>query len=178
MSIRTSIKKQISNRDTGSIKVALLLPLAFLLCSMTVQAAESCSSLYENKEFKSALKKCSFEAKHNSLTADYILGQLYINGLGVQKDIGKALSHYRKAVLNNDVDSQIALGKYHAENKNHLQSHIFFSLAIDSGSLSVLGEKESAARSLSYEDLELSKEYQNMVKTAIAQQRKQLAGHL
>jgi len=169
------INLQILNKYAQLTKYTLLLPL--LLGSMTLQAAGSCTSLYEKHDFKSALEKCSVEAELNALNAHYILGQLYIKGLGTPKNVDKGISYYRQAVLNNDVDSQIALGKYHAENKNYLQSHMFFSLAIDNGSLSALKFKDNAAQNLSSNDLEVSKEYLNLVKHAIAQQRKQLANN-
>ena len=170
------INLQNLNKYAQLTKYALLFPL--LLISMTLQAAGSCTSLYEKHEFKSALEKCSIEAEHNALNAHFILGQLYINGLGTPKNTNKGLSYYRQAVLNNnDVDSQIALGKYHAENKNHLLSHVYFSLAIDNGSLSALKFKDNAAKHLSSNELKVSKEYLSHVKRAIAQQRKQLANN-
>ncbi len=154
-------------------KYSQLIPLTILLLSssITVQASESCTSLFEKGHYKPALKQCSVDAKHNSSKADYILGQLYIKGLGVQQNINKGLAHYRQAVLNNDVDSQIALGQYHAANKQYLQSHIFFSLAIDNGSLKALNLKSHASENLTDHELELSKDFLNLVKVAISQQR-------
>jgi TPR repeat protein len=144
---------------------------------MNAVASESCSSFFEKQDYQSALEKCSSEAKHHSLNANFILGELYINGLGTKKDTAKGLSYHQQSVLSNNVDSEIALGKYHAKNNDYLQSHVFFSLALDSGSLSALDFKENAQRNLSAQELTLSKGYLNVLKSAIAQQRKQLAGN-
>ncbi len=160
-------------------KCSQLIPFTFLLLSSsaTLQASESCTSLFEKGHYESALKQCSNDTKHHSSTADYILGQLYINGLGVQKNIYKGLAHYRQAVLNNNVDSQIALGQYHAGNKNYLQSHVFFSLAIDNGSLQALNLKNNVSENLSEYELEASKDFLDLVKMAIIQKRKQVVSN-
>ena len=166
-----------------SIKQIFSIPLSLLFAGTLVvgtvsqaQAAKSCTSLYEKQDYTAALQQCEFEAEHHALSANFMLGQMYINGQGVPQNTSKGIAYYRQAVLNNDVDSQIALGKYHAANHNYLQSHVFFSLAIDSGSL-VLNLKDKAASKLSAKELELSKGYLSLVKAAIAQQRKQLAGN-
>ncbi|MCW8930745.1 MAG: hypothetical protein OQL19_10950 [Gammaproteobacteria bacterium] len=143
-----------------------------LFININLHASESCTSLYEKGKFTQAFNKCSIDATNNSSNAHYILGQLYTNGLGVEKNINKGISYYRQAVLNNDVDSQIALGKFHVSNDNYLQSHIFFSLAIDNGSLNALSFKNEAEESLTAQELERSKAFLNIVKAAIEQQRK------
>lgn len=166
-----------STKKSTLISLSLFFVGALVMVSAsTAKAANSCTSLYEKHDYSAALQQCEFEAQHNALNANFILGQLYIKGLGVKKNTNKGVAYFRQAVLNNDVDSQIALGKYHAANHNYLQSHVFFSLAIDSGSL-VLNLKDAAASNLSTKELELSKGYLNLVKAAIAQQRKQLASN-
>ena len=180
MPFNISLKKIILCRYSKLANYALFIPL--LISSTVIYASTSCANLYEKEEFKSAFDQCSIEAQQNNLNAHYILGQLYTHGFGTSKNINKGISHYRKAVLGNDVDAQIALGQFHADNKNFLQSHMFFTLAIDNGSLNALNFKDSAAKNLTSEDLELSKEFLSLVKNAIAlekkaQLRKQLASH-
>ena len=66
----------------------------------------------------------------------------------------------------------IALGKLQADNNMYLQSHIFFSLAVDNGSLQALHLKNSIANNLSHQDLILSRDFLEIVKNAIIDERK------
>jgi TPR repeat protein len=144
----------------------------------TVQAAStSCINLYEQQKFTLAFKTCSIEANHHSINAHYILGKLYMKGLGVKQQTNKALSYYRQAVLNNDVDSQLALGQYHSQNNNPLQSHIFFTLALDNGSLNALHYQDKIAKQLSPNELELSKDFLELIKNAIDHQKRQVVSN-
>ncbi|WP_198263777.1 sel1 repeat family protein [sulfur-oxidizing endosymbiont of Gigantopelta aegis] len=165
------------NKPALSFCIQVSCSALLIVGSLSASASESCSGFFEQQHYQSALEKCTLDAKHHSLNANFILGELYINGLGTKKDIAKGLSYHQLATLSNNVDSELALGKYYAQNKDYLQSHVFFSLALDSGSLSALDFKESAEKNLSAQELTLSKGYLSVLKSAIAQQRKQLAGN-
>ena len=72
------------------------------------------------------------------------------------------------------MDAQIALGRYHAKNKRYLQSHVFFSLADDNGSMRAQAYKTKAEQNLTTHELGLSNDFIDIVKSAIAEQRHQI----
>lgn len=144
-----------------------------LLFFSTNTIAKSCVSLFDNQHYTIALNQCKEEARHNSAHAQYILGRLYEGGLNVKQNLATAISYYRQAVLNNSVDAQIALGKYHTRQKNYLQSHIFFSLAIENGSMRALSYKQKAEQNLSTQEIIISQDYFDVVKSAIKQHQTQ-----
>ena len=158
------------------IKTIHLACFSLVLSFSNVMAhqTESCSHSFEHKEYQSALKQCIRETQQNP-SANFILGQIYEKGLGLERNINKAMSYYRAAVLTNNVDAQIALGKLQANNNNHLQSHIFFSLAVNNGSLYALRLKNSAEKDLSHQELSLSSQFFDIVKKAIIEEKKSMA---
>lgn len=149
---------------------ALLLCFSFKFCI----ASSSCEFLFEQQQYLSAAQKCQDEATLDSPYANFILGELYKNGLGVEKDISTAIAYYQKAAFNDDADAQIALGKYHAKMKNYLQSHLFYTLAVDNGSLRALRYRNKIEQNLSIKELNLSKNYVDIFKNAIDLSRKQV----
>ncbi len=152
-------------------------PTFLALFSIQAQATSSCSQLYEQKDFNAAVQQCTEDAKHNLPSADFILGNLYENGYGVEKNTNKALSFYRRALLNNNVDSQIALGKYHTKNKNYLPSYVYFSLAVSNGSLNALLLQDKIAKNLTAQEIEQSNELLELLNNAIANERQQVAAN-
>lgn len=133
--------------------------------------ADSCVTYYDNHNYAMALSQCQKEAQNHSTQARFVLGQLYENGYGVSQNLNKAISYYRLAVLQNDVDAQIALGKHHARLKNHLYSHIFFSLANENGSMRARSYKVKAEQNLTTQELAISQDFLDVVKNAISQQQ-------
>ncbi len=153
----------------------LAIPAALLFASSLSHAASSCSKLYNNKDYTEALTQCQEEAFHSGSQASFILGQMYENGLGVKINSKKAIAYYQQAVLANNLDSQIALGLYHKKNQNYLLSHVYLTLAIENGSLGASLEKEKVAQKMSKDQLMLSSDYVNLVKSAITDKKKSLA---
>ncbi len=137
--------------------------------------ASDCSQLFNAQDYSSALQQCKSEARQSSGRASFFLGQMYEKGLGVKADSEKAVNYYQQAVLANDLDSQIALGLYHENNENYLLSHIYLTLAIDNGSLGASIEKDKVEQKLSKDEKILSRDYVDLVKSAINQQRRVFA---
>ncbi len=144
-----------------------LITTGALLFACSYSYASDCSKLFNAQNYSSALQQCKAEAWQSSAHASFILGQMYEKGLGVKAAPKKAVYYYQQAVLANDLDSQIALGLYHENNKNFLLSHIYLSLAIDNGSLGASIEKDKVEKNLSKEELMLSRDYVDIVKSAI-----------
>ncbi|GEM_PF-2660066 len=145
-----------------------------ILTNISAHPLESCSHTFSHKDYSAALKQCTSESKHNP-AANFFLGQLYEKGLSVKRNTNKAMSYYRTAVLNNNVDAQIALAQLQTRNKHLLQGHIFFSLAVDNGSLQAFILKDKIASHLSAQDLLLSKGFVAVVKNAIIENKKTVA---
>ncbi len=66
-------------------------------------------------DYDRALLWFTESAHHNVANAQYNLGVLYHQGLGVKQDIGKAISLYRVAASNNHPEAQYNLGIAHME---------------------------------------------------------------
>ena len=143
-----------------------------LIFASNFSYASDCSKLFNAQKYSSALQQCKSEARQSSAHASFILGQMYEKGLGVKADPEKAVNYYQQAVLANDLDSQIALGLYHENNEHYLLSHVYLTLAIDNGSLGACIEKDKVEQKLSKNELILSRDYVDLVKSAIHQQRR------
>lgn len=156
-----------------SVKKHALALLFSLLFSTTNIYASTCTTLFEQQDFPYIMQQCIEEASHNIAYSNLIPGYFYENELGEQLNINPSLSYYRKAVLNNDVDAQIALGKYHAKHKNYLQSHMFFTLAVENGSLRALRYRDKIEQNLTIQEMNFSKSYLDVVKSAIVQNKTQ-----
>ncbi|MBE9562105.1 MAG: sel1 repeat family protein, partial [Proteobacteria bacterium] len=63
---------------------------------------------YENKNYTKAIQL--FEKDSDNAKAQYQLGMMYYNGIGVNKNLVKASSWYHKAAARNIADAQNTLG--------------------------------------------------------------------
>ncbi len=158
-----------------TINKYLAIPAALFFASSLSYAASSCTKLYNSKAYTEALTQCKEEAFHSNSQASFILGQMYENGLGVKTSSKKAVAYYQQAVLANNLDSQIALGLYHKKHQNYLLSHIYLTLAIENGSLGACLEQEKVEQKMSKDQLMLSSDYVNIVKSAITDKKKSFA---
>lgn len=129
--------------------------------------SQSCQQLFAQQAFQAALQQCTKEAEKDS-SANVILAQMYEKGLGVVLNTNKAESYYLSAVLENNIDAQIAIGKLQNSRNKILQSYLFFSLAADNGSKSALLLKKSAKKQLSAHEIELSQQFLYIIKQAVA----------
>lgn len=162
------------NKRTTAVQLSVLCSLLFAFSNLMAHQVDSCNHSYEHKQFHSALQQCTLEIKQNP-AANFILGQMYEHGSGVTKNKDRAISYYSAAVLKNNVDAQIALGKLQTENGKYIQSYAYFSLAVDNGSLQALHLKNSIENDLSNQELAMSGEFLNIVKRAIIEERKPIA---
>ena len=68
------------------------------------------SSEYNTGRYKSAFEHFSEYAKMGNATAQYYLGEMYRNGLGVSRDYAKAVEWYRKSAEQGNSKAQYYLG--------------------------------------------------------------------
>lgn len=155
--------------------IKYLVTPAALLMATGFSYASNCTQLFNSQNYPSALKQCMTETSQSNSQACFMLGQMYEKGLGIKADPDKAINYYQLAVLANNLDSQIALGLYHENNQNYLLSHVYLTLAIENGSLGASLEKAKVEQNLSREELILSKDYVNIIKTAISQHQRSFA---
>lgn len=68
------------------------------------------SKYFEAKEYAKAFDLFENSAKEGNAQSQYFLGHLYQEGLGIQKNIIKARSWYKKAALQGNVQAQLQFG--------------------------------------------------------------------
>lgn len=83
------------------------------LLSGTLNAGhyEDAVKLFDDGQYPQALAKFEPLAKHKHAQAQYYLGGMYLDGLGVTEDPGKAVYWLDQAVNNKHRDAAIMLGK-------------------------------------------------------------------
>jgi TPR repeat protein len=84
----------------------------FLICTLFTNAwgltnYELCLKAYGNKEFANAYNLCKEVGEPN---AQYIIGEMYYNGLGVKKDHAEAAIWIRKAAEQGLSEAQFVIG--------------------------------------------------------------------
>jgi hypothetical protein len=68
-------------------------------------------SALKAKDYPEAMRIFEIAAESGDKRADYIIGQMYINGLGVDKDVKKAVTRLEKAASGGVVESKNTLAK-------------------------------------------------------------------
>ena len=75
-----------------------------------VAAAQKCPKYYNNKEYGKALGPCIRSAVQGNISAQNILGIMYMNGRGVAQDGAEAVKWYRKSADQGNALGQALLG--------------------------------------------------------------------
>ncbi|KAH0791533.1 cobalamin biosynthesis protein CobT [Histomonas meleagridis] len=73
-------------------------------------------------------------AEQGHFPSHHLLGYLYINGYGCDKDPSKALLHYKTASDGGYVNSHFNVGLLYMNSSNYEEAHRYFQLAIDNDS--------------------------------------------
>lgn len=71
----------------------------------------ACSFHYHQEQYQRALETCHAAAKQSDSQSQYILGQIFLNGHGVNPDYGIALKWFEKAAKQNHVSANLEMGK-------------------------------------------------------------------
>jgi TPR repeat protein len=88
-----------------------------LLIAATVPAyADTAAGLaaFKNKEYQKAYQEWKVAADAGQAEAQFDLGVLYAQGLGVLRDLGTAESWYRKSAAQGNAEAEFALGQMYA----------------------------------------------------------------
>ena len=93
---------------------SLLLCFAFPLMANADQL-EDAKTAIKNQDFKKALELIQPLADQNNLEAQAMLGAMYVNGQGVEKDPTKGLALIMKAAVKGNTDARLEAIKLNAE---------------------------------------------------------------
>ena len=135
--------------------VRLMLSLVIaLLCAGTVQAGdiEDANAALIGKDYKTALKKYKSESAKNNANAQFQIGNIYNEGLGVAQDYAEAVRWYKLAAAQGNVLAQYNLGNSNARGEGVAQdfitAHMWFNLAAISGDIDAVKNRDLIASML------------------------------
>lgn len=121
-----------------SIKRCLLILLSFVV-SITAHAGfDEATKAYLLGDFETARYEALVDAADGKPEAQMLLGQLYFNGEGVEKDLKAAMYWYEKAASQGFVDAQYRLGSLYFDGKYDIpkdydKAYHWLQLALDNG---------------------------------------------
>jgi len=111
----------------------------FLICTLFTNAwgltnYERCVKAYGDKDFTNAYNICKEEGESN---AQFIIGEMYYNGLGVKKDHAEAAIWIRKAAEQGLSEAQFVIGHMYyyglGLKEDHAEALIWCRKAADQG---------------------------------------------
>ena len=94
----------------------LKLGVGFLLWAVMPAFGDTTAGLtaFKNKEYQKAYQEWKVAAEAGQAEAQFDLGVLYAQGLGVLRDLGAAESWYRKSAAQGNAEAEFALGQMYA----------------------------------------------------------------
>jgi TPR repeat protein len=97
-----------------------IFPQIVLICTLFTNAwgltnYERCVKAYEDKDFTNAYNICKEVGEPN---AQFIIGEMYYNGLGVKEDHAEAIIWVRKAAKQGHVRARVLRDKILEKEKN------------------------------------------------------------
>lgn len=108
------------------IMMRIKIGFIFMILSVLVQANEFDQAVqdYNNGDYIKALNTFYILAKQDDAQAQYNVGLIYANGLGVQQDIVQAQSWYEKAAKQGNASAQYNLAQmYHVEGTKNVHAY-------------------------------------------------------
>jgi len=130
---------------------------AILMMFLVVSSAwagnfEDGVTAFKSKDYATALKLLRSAAEKNNASAQYNLGLMYDNGLGVQRNYAKAVKWYRLAAKQGASSAQTNLGILYANGQGVLQdnvlAHSWFNLAETSGNVDAVKGRDLVERKM------------------------------
>lgn len=76
---------------------------------------DSASASIQQHKYHRAFKQFHKLAKQGHPTAQHIIGMMYENGIGVEKNISKAVAYYEKSAMQDFGDAQCTLGRMYQQ---------------------------------------------------------------
>ena len=96
---------------------------------------ELANCFYDEEEYEEAFILYSKAAQEQHILSQFHLGNIYFNGLGVEKNIDKAIEWHTRAADQNYNESQYALGYIYEDINNHELSVKWYKIAAENGHL-------------------------------------------
>jgi TPR repeat protein len=103
--------------------VSVVVFLAVVISSAAANSFDTASQAYSEGDFKKAAKIFSSLAGQGDASAQFYLGDMYLNGKGVPQDHSEAARWYRLAAEQGLAVAQYKLGYMYAEGKGISQSY-------------------------------------------------------
>jgi TPR repeat protein len=110
----------LANEENGHtviiVKIILLLfcliflPYGYQGPVLAMDTYQQCVEYFEEKDFAKAYRVC--QSSHDS-NAQFLVAEMYFNGLGVKEDLTQAASWYRKAAEQGNCEAQFRIGHMH-----------------------------------------------------------------
>ncbi len=123
--------------------ISILLNIVFIFSkikTMLSKESHNTSSLPYGKVIpyseEEAFKELLYLAENGDIAQQYKIGDMYLDGKGISKDINKAIYWYKKSASQGNVDSQNALGviyTFYGEFKDVKESIIWYEKAANQG---------------------------------------------
>ena len=97
------------------------------------QLCELADRLYDQEDYEEAFILYSKTAHEQHILSQFRLGDLYFNGLGVERNVDKAIEWHTRAADQNYNESQYALGYIYEHVGNHELSIKWYKIAAENG---------------------------------------------
>jgi TPR repeat protein len=133
---------------TGVIVAVLLSASSAMAGDLSKDFADALAA-YDRQDYATALGLLRPLAEQGAARAQYDMGVMYDNGLGVAQDYAEAAKWYRKAAEAGDLDGQRNLGLMYGLGRgvpqDYVQAHIWFNLAAAQGDAAAKFNRDKAA---------------------------------
>lgn len=96
------------------------------------ESVEKGSIYINNQEYDKAFEILIDAANKNNAKAQYLIGDLYFNGWGVELDANKAAGYYLKSAQQGNEDAQYKVGTMYYNNKSYEDAIFWLTKAADS----------------------------------------------
>lgn len=125
--------------------VALAASFLLSACGGTEKKLKAAEAAYRQGDYKTAVETFQPLAEKGNARAQFFLGEMYLNGSGVQQDNAQALKWATAAAEQKDSDAQYALGGIYESGKgapqDYVQAHMWYSLSATSGDEQAIRKK-------------------------------------
>ena len=115
------------------IASALLAPVLLVAQATKAQTFHEAEAAYKRGDYAVALELLRTLAEQGDADAQFNLGNMYYEGMGVSQDYTEALRWYRRAAEQDNADAQVNLGVMYYEGEgvpqDYVQAHKWFNLA-------------------------------------------------
>lgn len=133
------------------------LALALIPMSSLAQNLDAGFTAYHSGNYAAALHEFQIPAEQGNATAQFILGGMYLDGLGVPQNHVEAARWYRAAAEQGDIRAQFNLGVMHAKAEgvpqDYVTAHMWLNIAAAKGHSNAAESREALARMMTPTDL-------------------------